>query len=132
VVTHNDDTAAVNQFISANGWDDSHASAPQLSVTVTAGSEDVSVGSVTAAGYDSQGQEIGSTDVGIGQVITAGQSMTFTGGLPWYQVSEYDSYGNPTVHSRGVRLPGGLLGLRLSPRENTMYWCREAESWQGT
>jgi hypothetical protein len=102
VVTHNDDTAAVDQFIAANGWDDSHASAPQLSVTVTAGSQDTSVGSVTVAGYAGSGQEVGSTDVSIGQVVTSGQSMTFTGDLPWYQVSEYDSYGNPAVYAPDV------------------------------
>jgi hypothetical protein len=102
VVTHNDDTAAVNQFIAANGFDDSHASAPQLSVTVTAGSEDAVVESVMVAGYDGSGREAGSTDVTIGQVVTAGQSMTFTGDLPWYQVSEYDSWGNPTVYTTGA------------------------------
>jgi hypothetical protein len=102
VVTHNADTAAVNQFIAANGWDDSNASRPQLSVTVTAGSQDAVVASVTVAGYDGSGQETGSTDVPIGQVITAGQSMTFAGDLPWYQVSEYDSWGNPTVYVPGA------------------------------
>jgi hypothetical protein len=56
------------------------------------------VESVTVAGYAGPGQEIGSTDVPIGQVVTAGQSMTFTSDLPWYQAAEYDSYGNPTVY----------------------------------
>jgi hypothetical protein len=102
MLTHNADTAEGNRFIADSGWDDNSASTPQITVTVTSDGGDVSVGSVTVAGYDASGRETGSTAVNAGQVVSAGQSLTFTADDPWQSVTAWDQWGNPTVYDPGA------------------------------
>jgi hypothetical protein len=78
--------------------------------------DQIALNTVTVAGFDATGTEVGSTAVQIGEVIVGSQDLTFRSKMPndgnWYSDGKIDDFGNTVLRPAGGYLPGAGLGLR--------------------